>query len=84
MLSNLTKLKITTVYCKHLSTHLVTGDGREDALVRPGYELSVMILNISTLAYIQFIVEHIIVLHGKSSWKQLCSPDDDDDDDDDD
>jgi len=43
-----------------------------------------MILNISTLAYIQFIVEHKIVLHGKSSWKQLCSPDDDDDDDDDD
>ena len=67
----------------YLSTHLVglTGDGREDALIRPGYELSVMILSISTLAYIQFIVEHIIVLHGKSSWKQLCSPDDDDDDD---
>ena len=42
---NPTKLKIiiTTVHCEHLSTHLVTGDGREDALIRPGYELSVMI-----------------------------------------
>jgi len=37
------QLKITTVHCEHLSTHLVTGDGREDSLVRPGYELSVMI-----------------------------------------
>jgi len=34
MLPELTKLKITAVHCEHLSTHLVTGDGREDALVR--------------------------------------------------
>jgi len=34
------KLKITTVHCEHLSTQLVTGDGREDALVRPSYQLS--------------------------------------------
>ena len=40
MVPELTKLKITAVHCEHLSTHLVTGDGREDALVRPGYELS--------------------------------------------
>ena len=26
----------------HLSTHLVTGDGREDALIRPGYQLSAL------------------------------------------
>jgi len=43
MLPELTKLKITTVNCEHLSTHLVTGDGRVDALVRPGYQLSVTI-----------------------------------------
>jgi len=43
------QLKITTVHCEHLSTHLVTGDGREDSLVRPGYELSVMISNVSIL-----------------------------------
>jgi len=45
MLPELTKLKITTVQCEHLSTHLVTGDGREDAFVRPGTgsELSAMI-----------------------------------------
>jgi len=30
---------------KHLSTRLVTGDCWEDALVRPGYQLSVTILN---------------------------------------
>jgi len=30
------------VHCEHLSTHLVTGDGREDALVRPGYQLSAL------------------------------------------
>jgi len=52
MLSKLTKLKITAVHCEHLSTHLVTGDGREDALIRPGYELSVTILNISILVYV--------------------------------
>ena len=40
MLPELTKLKITAVHCEHLSTHLVTGDGREDVLVRLGYELS--------------------------------------------
>ena len=37
MLPELTKLKITSVHCEHLSTHLVTGDDREDALVIPGY-----------------------------------------------
>ena len=48
------KLKITAVHCVHFSTHLVTGDGREDALVRPDNELSVTILNISCkLGYIQ-------------------------------
>jgi len=52
MLPELTKLKITTVHCEHLSTHLVTGDGREDALIRPDYELSVTILNISILVYV--------------------------------
>ena len=64
MLSQLTKLKITAVHCKHPSTQLVTGDGREDALVRPGYQLSVMILNISTLVYTQLTVKHKIVLYG--------------------
>jgi len=34
MLPELIKLKITAVHCEHLSTHLVTADGREDALVR--------------------------------------------------
>jgi len=47
----LPELKITTVHCKHLSTHLVTGDGREDALVRPGSELSVTISDTSTVVY---------------------------------
>jgi len=42
MLPELTKLKITTVHCEHLSTHLVTGDGRQDVLVRPGYQLSAL------------------------------------------
>ena len=37
------------------STHLVTGDSLQDALVRPGYQLSVTILNISTVIYIQLI-----------------------------
>jgi len=49
MLPALTKLKITTVHCEHLSTHLVTGDGRGETLVRPGYELSATILNMSTV-----------------------------------
>jgi len=40
MLPELTKLKITAVHCEHLLTHLVTGDGRKDVLVRPGYQLS--------------------------------------------
>ena len=40
---------MTAVHCEHFSTHLVTGDGREDVLVRPGYELSVMIPSTSTL-----------------------------------
>ena len=46
MLPELAKLKITTLHCEHLSTHLVTGDGRGDALVRPGYKLSVTILTL--------------------------------------
>jgi len=54
MLPELTKLKITTVHCKQLSTQLVTGDSREDTLVRPGSELSVTISNISTLVYSKF------------------------------
>jgi len=57
----------------HLSTHLVTGDGREDALVRPGYQLSATILNISTLVYIQPTDKRKIVLYGGRSWTQLCS-----------
>jgi len=65
MLPELTKLKITAMHCDHLSTHLVTGDGREDALVRPGSELSVTILNISTLVYIQPTNECRIVFHGE-------------------
>jgi len=45
MLPELTKLvKITAVHCEHLSTHLVTGDGQQDALVTPGYQLSVMMM----------------------------------------
>jgi len=48
----LPELKITTVHCKHLSTHLVTGDGRgEDAVVRPGSELSMTISDTSTVVY---------------------------------
>jgi len=70
MVPELTKLKITAVHCEHLSTHLVTGDGREDALVRPGYQLSATILNISTLVYVQLIVKRKIVLHGGRSWKR--------------
>jgi len=73
MLSELTKLKITAVHCEHLSTHLVTGDRREDALVRPGSELSATILNISTVVYTQLIVDVKIVLYGGRQWKQLCS-----------
>ena len=65
MLPELTKLKITAMHCDHLSTHLVTGDGREDALVRPGSELSVTILNISTLVYIQSTNGCRIVFHGE-------------------
>ena len=55
MLPELAKLKITSVHCEHLSTHLVTGDGREDALIRPGYELSVTtcLLSGSVSAYRQ-------------------------------
>ena len=73
MLSELDKLKTTTVHCEHLLTHLVTGDGGEDALVRPGSELSVTILNISTMVYSQLIVKRQIVLYGGRPWKQLCS-----------
>jgi len=73
MLHDLTKLKITTVHCEHLSTQLVTGDGREDALVRPGYKLSMTILNMSTVVYTQLIVKCKIVLYGRRPWKRLCS-----------
>ena len=73
MLLNLTKLKITTMHCEHLSTHLVTGDGREDALVRPGYELSVTILNISTVIYTQPTIKCKVVLYDGQPWKRLCS-----------
>jgi len=73
MLPKLTKLKITAVHCEHLSTHLVTGDGREDALVTPGYELSVMILNMSTMIYTQLIVKCKIILYVGRLWKQPCS-----------
>jgi len=45
MLPELTKLvKITAVHCEHLSTHLVAGDGQQDALVTPDYQLSVMMM----------------------------------------
>jgi len=65
MLSELIKkLKITAVHCEHLSTHLVTGDGRQDALVRPGSELSVMISYISALVYIQPTDKRNTVLRG--------------------
>jgi len=57
---------------EHLSTHLVSGDGREDALVKPGYQLSVTIFNILTVVYIQPSVKCKIVLHGGRSRKQLC------------
>jgi len=73
MLPELTKLKVTAVHCEHLSTHLVTGDGRQDALVRPGYKLSATISNISNVVYTQLIVKCKIVLYGGRSWKQLCS-----------
>jgi len=65
MLSELIKkLKITAVHCDHLSTHLVTGDGRQDALVRPGSELLVMISYISALVYIQPTDKRNTVLRG--------------------
>jgi len=48
----------------HLSTHVVTGDDRQDALVRPGYKLSVTILNISTVVYIQPSDDGKIAFHG--------------------
>jgi len=57
MLSELTKLEITTMHCKHLSTHMVTGDSREDALVRPGYEPSVTTLKFNRVVYTQLIVK---------------------------
>jgi len=71
VLSELTKLKITTMHCEHPSTHLVTGDGREDALVRPGYKLSVTILNTSAVVYTLLIVKRKIVLYGGRPLKQL-------------
>ena len=82
MLPRLTELKITTMHCEHLSTHLVTGDGREDALVRPGYKLLVMILNISTMVYTQLTVKLKIVLYdgrcGNSNAHIVGVPPDDD------
>jgi len=68
----------------YLSTHLVglTGDGREDALVR---RTPVTILNISTLVYTQLIVKQA---QDCPLWRKtveaamLTSPDDGDDDDD--
>jgi len=64
MLPELTKLKITTMHCEHLSTHLVTADGQEDTNMRPGYELSVMIQSLLVLAYIQLTVMCKIIIHG--------------------
>ena len=52
MLPELTKLKITSVRCEHLSTHLVTGDSWEGNLIKHGNELSVTNSNISALIYI--------------------------------
>ena len=69
MLPELTKLKITAVHCEHLLTHLVTGDGREDALDRQTWLQTIII---STLVYTQPIVKRKIVLHGGRSYKQLC------------
>jgi len=40
-LPELTKLKITTVHCQHLSTYLVTGDGREDVLARQTWQRTI-------------------------------------------
>ena len=72
MLPELTKLKITAVHCEHLLTHLVTGDGREEALVRPGYKLLVMILNISILFYTRLRSSQILPrVHTRT--KRYCS-----------
>ena len=70
MLPELTKLKITAVHCEHLLTHLVTGDGREEALDRQTWLTTIII---STLVYTQPTVKHKIVLHDGRSWEQLCS-----------
>jgi len=82
MLPELTKLvKITAVHCEHLSTHPVAGDGQQDALVRPGYQLSVTTLNTSTVAHIQVIVERKIVLYAGrpgNSYAHMLLDDDDD------
>jgi len=72
MLPELTKLKITAVHCEHPLTHLVTGDGREEALVRPGYKLLVMILNISILFYTRLRSSQILPrVHTRT--KRYCS-----------
>jgi len=69
MLPELTKLKITTEHCEHLSTHLVTGDGREDAFVRPGTgsELSAMISKSLNLGL------HLAIwqVQDRSSWRKI-------------
>ena len=80
MLPELAKLKITTVHCKHLSVQLVTGDGREYAVVRPGYELSVTISYIRTLVYIQPMSSFTAEGHVNSYADIVGGPPDDDDD----
>jgi len=56
-----------------LSAHLVSGDGREDALVRPGYELSVTIFNISTVVYTQLIIKSKIVMAIRYAMTNWCN-----------
>ena len=44
---------------------------RAYTLVRPGFELSVTISNISAVVYIQLTIKRKIVLYGRKPWKQL-------------
>ena len=62
-----TKLKITTMHSGYPVTHLIAGDGREDALVRLGSKLSVMISSILTLVYIQPTVKN----KNHPSWQKI-------------
>jgi len=71
MLPELTK--ITTVHCEHLSTHLVAGDSREDALARPGYQLSVTIFNTLTVVCAWLIVKRKIVLYMAEDRGNSCA-----------